>query len=152
MSGIAARRSPGIDLAIRGGRQKNAGVRRRISITCLVLAWLCADGAVWNVVQVVAWARMFHGYTQVMPAAQALQRTFDGAEPCALCQLAERGHRAERDQQPANTVPGAAEKILLACDEPATVVFLSPDLNWPGVVDAAGLTRTESVPVPPPRV
>ena len=35
-------------------------VRRTLSIACLCLAWLCANGALWNVVQLVGWAKMFH--------------------------------------------------------------------------------------------
>jgi len=50
-------------------------VRRKFSIGGLLLAWLCANGALWNVVQVVAWAKMLHDYSQVMPAVDGVVRT-----------------------------------------------------------------------------
>lgn len=69
----------GFPLASAAGILSLSAVRRNLTFACLILAWLCANGAVWNVVQVVAWARMFHDYSQVMPAAQAVQITFDGS-------------------------------------------------------------------------
>jgi hypothetical protein len=108
-------------------------VRRRISIAALCLAWLCANGAIWNAVQVVAWAKMFHGYSQVMPVAKALKLTFNGEAPCDLCHLAE------------------SDKFVLSFQTAAPLVLTAPDSVWPGLVHEAGLLRTESVPVPPPR-
>lgn len=127
-------------------------MRRKLSLTCLLLAWLCANGAVWNVVQVVGWAKMFRDYAQVMPATQALQLTFDGNAPCNLCEIAEAGQDAARDPQAPGTPGGGLEKILLISECTAGPVLVVPDFSWPGVADAAGLTRAESVPVPPPRV
>jgi hypothetical protein len=127
-------------------------VRRNLSIACLLLAWLCANGVVWNVVQVVAWAKMFRDYSQVMPVAQAMQLTFDGTAPCKLCHLAQSGQEASRDAQSPAALGGGEEKILLMAECVPAPVLVAPDFSWPGVADAAGLTRTESVPVPPPRV
>ncbi len=127
-------------------------MRRKFSIACLLLAWLCANGAVWNVVQVVAWAKMIRDYSQVMPAAQAVERTFDGATPCKLCHLAQKGQDAARDSSSTAALGGGDEKILLIAECAPAPVLVSPDFSWPGAVDAAGLTRTDSVPVPPPRV
>jgi hypothetical protein len=138
---IAAR--PGVPLA--------PAVRRRFSITCLLLAWVCANGMVWNVVQVVAWARMFHQFSQVMPAGQALRLTFDGEAPCDLCKLSQAAQDAERKQLPQDAALGAGDKLLLACDSAAPVILLRPNFAWPGVVNDAGPRRFEPVPVPPPR-
>ena len=77
----AASRLGGCSRSLNG---KSIRVRRRISIAALCLAWLCANGAIWNAVQVVAWARMFQDYSQGMPLAQALQLTFSGEAPCYL--------------------------------------------------------------------
>ncbi len=127
-------------------------VRRKFSITCLLLAWLCANGAVWNVVQVVGWARMIRDYSQVMPVARAVERTFDGSAPCDLCTIAQAGQAATRDTKSPATLGEATEKILLIAESAPALVLVAPDLSWPGVANDAGLTRTESVPVPPPRV
>ncbi len=128
-------------------------VRRKLSLTCLLIAWLCANGAVWNVVQVVAWAKMFRDYSQMMPAEQALKITFDGSAPCDLCHISEKARDAARDQLPRDAaLGGAMEKILLLSESVPAVVLAAPDSLWPGIADDAGLTRTEAVPVPPPRV
>ena len=127
-------------------------VRRRVSILCLCLAWLCANGALWNVVQVVAWAKMFHAYSQMMPAGKALAHTFDGTAPCDLCVISQKAQDATREQLPRDAaLGGGAEKLLLVSEAVAPFVATPPDFAWPGVADTAGLTRPEAVPVPPPR-
>ncbi len=140
-------------VAVRLVRRKVCPVRRHVSLFALCLAWLCANGSVWNVIQLVAWAKMFHDYSQVMPAARALQITFNGSAPCALCHLTEKAQDAARDQLPRDTALGGnMEKLLLLSESVPAVVVTAPDFAWPGVTDDDGLTRTESVPVPPPRV
>lgn len=127
-------------------------MRRTFSTICLLLAWLCANGAVWNVVQVVAWAKMFRDYSQIMPAAQALELTFDGSAPCDMCHIAQDGQDTARQQLPRDAVlGGGSEKIFLIADCAPVAVLVAPDFAWPGLVHEAGLTRTEAVPVPPPR-
>lgn len=126
-------------------------MRRRISIAALCLAWLCANGAIWNAVQVVAWAKMFHDYSRVMPVAQALKLTFDGEAPCDLCTIAETGKAAAREQLPREEALGATDRFVLSLQAAAPFVLTAPDSVWPGLAHEAGLLRTESVPVPPPR-
>lgn len=127
-------------------------MRRTLSTTALLLAWLCANGAVWNVVQVVAWTKMFHDYSQVMPVADALALTFDGSAPCDLCTIAQDGQDTARQQLPRDAaLGGGAEKILLIADWTPAAVLVAPESVWPGLAHEAGLTRTEAVPVPPPR-
>lgn len=127
-------------------------MRRTISTTCLLLAWLCANGAVWNVVQVVAWGKMFHDYSQMMPVASALELTFDGSAPCELCHLSQDAQDSARSQLPTDAaLGGGAEKILFVADSAPAFVLVAPASAWPGLVHEAGLTRTDAVPVPPPR-
>ena len=128
-------------------------MRRHVSAAFLLFAWLCANGALLNIVQVVAWAKMFHDYSQVMPVARALQVTFDGSKPCEICSVVQKAQDTARDQSPRSEALGAStEKILLVSESVPVLVLVAPDLTWPGAVGAAGLTRTEAVPVPPPRV
>jgi hypothetical protein len=127
-------------------------VRRKLSLACLFLAWLCANGAVWNVVQVVAWARMYHDFSRVMPATSALAMTFDGSAPCRLCHISQTAQDAERQQLPGDAALGdSAEKMLLVYESVPSPLVLAPDRTWPGIFDARGLTRTQEVPVRPPR-
>ncbi len=126
-------------------------LRHRVSIFALCLAWLCANGAVWNVVQVVAWAKMFHDYSQVMPVAQALKITFDGSAPCDVCKITEGARDNERQNLPEGAALGASDKLLLAFQATTPIVLAAADPSWPGLVSEAGLIRPGSVPVPPPR-
>jgi len=125
-------------------------VRRRLSFLVLLLAWLAANGAAWNVVQVVAWAKMFRDYSQVMPVGQALRLTFDGSAPCGLCTLAQAGAEATR-QAGTKAVIGDTDRLVLAFHAATPLVLVAPDPAWPGLVHEAGQVRTDRVPVPPPR-
>ena len=127
-------------------------MRRTLSIGCLLIAWLCANGAVWNVVQVVAWGKMFHDYSEAMAPGEALSLTFDGTKPCDLCHIAQSAEDTARQQQPREAdLGGSTEKLLLLSDDASALVVTAPEFCWPGLDHDAGFTRTESVPVPPPR-
>lgn len=128
-------------------------MRRNLSIGCLLFAWLCANGALWNTVQVVAWAKMFLDYSETMTAVEALEMTFDASKPCKLCCLARSAEDTARKQLPSEAVlGGGSEKLLLMVECVPTVVVPGPDFIWPSVTDDTGLIRKEAVPVPPPRV
>lgn len=127
-------------------------MRRNLSIGCLLFAWLCANGALWNVVQVVGWVKMLHEYSERMSASKALEITFDGSAPCNLCHISQSAEDTARQQLPHDAELGSGmEKLLFVSDDFVSVVGTAPDFVWPGVVNDAGLIRTESVPVPPPR-
>lgn len=125
-------------------------MRRLVSTTALLLAWLCANGAVWNVVQVVAWAKMFRDYSVVMPAAEALRVTFNG-EACELCHVVQAAENTAREQLPRDAALGGSDRLLLALPALPAVVVTAPNFAWPAPANEAGLTRTRAVPVPPPR-
>ncbi|MBI5426343.1 MAG: hypothetical protein HZA32_19890 [Opitutae bacterium] len=127
-------------------------MRRKFSTIALLVAWLCANGAVWNVVQVVAWAKMFQDYSAVMPVHEALRVTFVGGEACDLCHVAQSAQDTARDQLPRDDALGGSDRVVLAFHATPPVVVIAPDFAWPGLANEAGLTRTDAVPVPPPRV
>ena len=125
-------------------------MRKKIATLCLLAAWLCATGAVSDVAQVVAWARMFAGYARALPVGEALAETFDASKPCELCVVVKKTRSAEEGQPTAASV-ATAEKILLICSVPVPVVFSAPAADWPATANWKVCSRTESVPVPPPR-
>ncbi len=60
------------------------------SLRTLAILGLCAlifsanDG--WKLpVQIFAWAKMFHSFSQVLPISEALTKTFSGKAPCRIC-------------------------------------------------------------------
>ena len=125
-------------------------MRRIFAISALCLAWLFANGAAWNLVQVVAWAKMFRDYSQVSPVREALRETLEGG-PCKLCRLAQDGAKTAREQLPKSDAFGAGDRLVLAWQPVPPVVLIAPNAVWPGLVHEAGRIRTDAVPVPPPR-
>jgi len=125
-------------------------VRHRIAIISLVAAWLCANGAVWDVAQMLAWSRMFTGYAQSLSMSDALRETFDTNKPCAMCQAIAKAKAAEQ-KLPQQQLEQTTAKLTLALESPAPLFFTTPTTNWsretPLVVDP----RIDPVPLPPPR-
>ncbi|MFM9090993.1 MAG: hypothetical protein ACKOUK_04550 [Verrucomicrobiota bacterium] len=82
-------------------------MNRRLPIIALLLAWVCANGALLDAAQVLAWAKMFRGYAAVMPAGEALAKTFDPANSCRLCVRVAAARRAARSSglSPAAAAP-----------------------------------------------
>lgn len=127
-------------------------MRKPVATVALLLAWLCANGALLDLVQVFAWSRMFAGYTQTMTVRAALTETFDPAKPCELC-LGVADAKEDLSQKPL-PVPierSADKQLILALHTPGKVVIASSPEGWPAAVARAGPMRSERVPVPPPR-
>lgn len=122
-------------------------VRRAFAIGCLSLAWICANGALWDAVQVFAWVRMVHDYSQFMPLSRAIKITFDGSAPCEICRVVTSAQQQESEQD----VARSESRVLLAIVVPERIVLSPPPFSWPAGEDAVGLVREIEVPVPPPR-
>lgn len=125
-------------------------MHRKFAISSLLFAWLCANGALLDGVQVFAWAKMFAGYTQTMSVSAALRETFDPAKRCEMCVGVANAKDTARKQLP-SSVERSAEKIVLALQPTPVLIVPSNATAWPEVLALAGVTRSESVPVPPPR-
>ena len=126
-------------------------MRKKFSITCLLFAWLCANGALLDAVQVFAWGKMFSDNTRTMDVAAALRATFDPAKACELCVSVATAKDTAARELPATVERASAEKLLLALHTPARPVFLLPSADWPETLASVAPSRTEAVPVPPPR-
>ncbi len=122
-------------------------MRRTFQILILSFAWLCANGALWDAVQVVAWAKMMRDYSQIMSFSQAVKKTFDGTATCEICAVVD----DVKQNQPAQQTERSREKVLLAVQTPERFLVAVPTPSWPDVAHDTGLTRAEPVPVPPPR-
>jgi hypothetical protein len=125
-------------------------VRRNVSLTCLLLAWAFANGAVWNVAQAIAWSRMFATYARTLRVTEALRETLDPAKPCQLCVAVQQARTAEREQH-SPALPEVA-RIDLAVESTTFFVLSPPSSAWPQLQNASAEARSEAVPVPPPRV
>ena len=125
-------------------------MRKHVAIFSLLVAWLCANGALLDGVQVFAWAKMFAGYTQTMPVGAALRETFDPAKPCEMCLGVAAAKDTARKQLP-QSIEHTTEKIVLALETVTRIVLAQVSEAWPPAVAAVAMTRAEAVPVPPPR-
>jgi hypothetical protein len=125
-------------------------VRRKVSIASLLLAWICANGAMLDTVQVCAWARMFAGYVRVLPVGAAVRATLDPSRPCELCLAVARAKASEEREAPVAPTR-SAEKQVLAVAGPAPVVFPCRRDSWPIAEPERAPARVEPVPVRPPR-
>jgi hypothetical protein len=127
-------------------------VKRILATTALVLGWLCANGALLDTAQILAWSRMFAANTGTMSVTAALQETFNPKKACALCkQIAKAKESAQGQQMPA---PGdsTAPKFVLALDVVEPPVFAHDPGQWIASPAMSVCQRTDPVPVPPPRV
>ncbi|PYL27334.1 MAG: hypothetical protein DMF45_12525 [Verrucomicrobia bacterium] len=97
--------------------------------------------------QSVAWTTMLIEYTKSAPLCRAILQTFDGAHPCSLCHIVNKGKASEEKPD----VQSPTLKIDIICFarpiwllppfapfEYAASVFPSSDIGY-------------SPPVPPPR-
>lgn len=123
---------------------------KRLPSAALLLAWLFANGALLDAVQVLAWGKMFAGYAETMDVRAALARTFDPSRPCNLCRTVSRARDQAKSQLPA-AVESSAEKLILALHQPGPVLFVIEPSGWEQDSPANGPFRTDPVPVPPPR-
>lgn len=125
-------------------------MRKTLPTFALLLAWLCANGALLDAVQVFAWAKMFAGYAETMSVPTALRKTFDPSQRCEMCLGVAAARESTQGQVP-QTVEHTAEKLLLALHRPAKIVFTPPAADWPPALASVAPTRRDEVPVPPPR-
>jgi hypothetical protein len=126
-------------------------VRQRFATTALVIAWLCANGALWDTMQVAAWTKMFASYAPSMSITQALRETLDPAKKCKICIAIAKARDATEKQTPAPEQLGAA-KFVLAIHTVDTPVFANDSGDWMAGQPSSVAERTDPVPLPPPRV
>lgn len=125
-------------------------VVRRLAIASLSLAWLCANGLMWDAMQMAAWGKMFAGYTETMSVTQALRETFDPAKPCEMCRGIALAKDATQKQSPAPEQQSAA-KFVLALQAVDAPVFGPARETWTSLRAPRLAERSDPVPLPPPR-
>jgi hypothetical protein len=115
----------------------------------LIVALLGATGAHWVVLQSVAWATMFADNARTESLQEAVQKTFDGRHPCALCKQIAKGRQSEQkpDQQQTEL------KRLEFLHGTVALVIQSPKhFRWLPEPRVSAILRVQTPPVPPPRI
>ncbi|HEY9153572.1 MAG TPA: hypothetical protein VIM69_00490 [Opitutaceae bacterium] len=127
-------------------------MRSRLSLFTLLLAWLLATGSQWEILQVFAWGSMITQSMRQESFSSAVEDTFDGKTPCALCKIVS----AVKKQMPTSEQSSEQEKqfkvflISFAPEGPR----MAPLRNCIGIVDTHVGMRSalrNAPPVPPPR-
>jgi hypothetical protein len=123
-------------------------VGQKLLILCCALY---LSGAHWVLLQVTAWTGMVIERTQTSGVVVAVETTFDGAHPCALCHAITEGNQEERKKDPeAPVVKKAPDSKFLAQE-----IFVLPvrsadgEIQWPDRVEHAEI-RVEAPLTPPP--
>jgi hypothetical protein len=124
---------------------------RRLALLLTHLAVIAAlaagSGAHWIVLQGVAWTTMIIDYSHHAPLTEAVEKTFDGKHPCALCETIASAEKQEQEKQVTQPVPdikGVLTPVLHLAEPTVAIV------GWPPLVESAVLL-SEHPPVPPPR-
>ena len=124
-----------------------SNVFRCIGRVAAIFALCCAIGLHWLTLQSIAWTSMIIDYSKRGTLCQAIAQTFDGAHPCSLCHIVNRGKTTEKKSDLQLLTP----KIDMICTKRAiTLVRLFVYVDYtPG--DFSAFKTEESPPVPPPR-
>lgn len=83
----------------------------RLVVTVLVAVFL--TGGQWAVLQSVAWTSMFSDYIRSLTLVDALKKTFDGENPCAMCCAIQKGRDQEKEQGEKVVVQGARIDFII---------------------------------------
>ena len=120
---------------------------RRLTHLIVLVAFVFSCGGQWAAFQVIAWGNMIREYSEMVPLTQAVQMTFSGQYPCAICKAI--AERKSTEQQKELTLlkydKSCPLLVAVALERPeiAVVIHLDPTFAFS--------SRVESPPTPPPR-
>lgn len=126
---------------------KRAVLFKRAAKFVVILAVTLSVGLHWVLLQSVAWTGMFVSFAQETTLQEAFAKTFDGKNPCRICQLVRDGQQSEKARE---SVLPLVKIESLPC---ASAFVLNPPapLPPPPAFDQAASPRAESPPLQPPR-
>jgi hypothetical protein len=111
------------------------------------LALCCAIGLQWLALQSIAWTAMVVDNAKHVSLCRAIARTFDGAHPCNLCHIVNKGKTAEKKSDLQLLTP----KIDIICTKRA-ITLLQPFVRFDyATSDFSVSAIVQSPTVPPPR-
>lgn len=122
---------------------------RRLTLLVVLVAFIFSCGGQWPVLQCIAWVNMVREYSEIVPLAKAVEMTFSGQYPCAICKAI-----AEKKQSEDIKADGLLKHekkivslILLFQGRGSTV---TPQIFE--VTKQFLASRSEPPPTPPPRL
>jgi len=124
-----------------------SNVFRSIGRIVTIFALCCAIGLHWLTLQSIAWTSMIIDYSKRGTLCQAIAQTFDGAHPCSLCHIVNKGKSAEKKSDLQLSTP----KLDLICTKDAIALAL-PFISFDYANSNFRISKVgHSPPVPPPR-
>jgi hypothetical protein len=114
----------------------------------VVGALFLAIGGHWALLQTVAWASMIVDYSRTEAITVAVEKTFDGQHPCAICKQIQKGRQSEKKHEAVQLI----KKIELFDQRVAEFVYPSTEPLRVRTSGFFGEARLEAPLVPPPRV
>ncbi|MEO6846897.1 MAG: hypothetical protein ABI254_06535 [Chthoniobacterales bacterium] len=123
---------------------------RALGITLACVAMFTIAGGHWALFQTIAWARMLHDYSQQSTVVEAVNKTFDGQHPCAMCLQVKEG-QAKEEKAPATVkLEKKAEIFAIACTSPLKLP-ISEKFSYPALAGLVFAAREEAPPQPVPK-
>ena len=121
---------------------------RRLTLFVVFAAFTFSCGGQWPVLQGLAWANMIREYSEVVPFKQAVQMTFSGQYPCALCKAIADKKQSENTQVAAlfkheKQIASSVLPVPPRAPGSSPQTFAALVLHYQ--------TRSEVPPTPPPR-
>jgi hypothetical protein len=122
-------------------------VVRCIARAVTIFALCCAIGLQWVALQSIAWTAMIVDYSKRGSLCVAIAQTFDGAHPCSLCHIVNRGKTAQKKSDLQLLTP----KIDIICTKRA-VTLVRPFVRFDYATSDFSVSEIgKPPPVPPPR-
>jgi hypothetical protein len=121
---------------------------RRLTHIIVLAAFVFSCGGQWYVLQCVAWVKMLHDYSQMVPFTEAVGMTFSGKYPCAICKAIAEKKQSENDKI------ASFDKYEKKFFPPVAIALVPPKgVPVPYADYLISLqVRSESPPTPPPRL
>lgn len=116
----------------------------------VVLMLSATLGMHWAVLQGMAWTSMFLKQVQSLPVSVALTNTFDGDHACDWCRVVREGRAEEKSRQETRWMMKLEGVLPPLCQVPVHGQE-TRDSGMPPV-SMVWASRSESPPLPPPRV
>jgi hypothetical protein len=113
----------------------------------MAVALACSVGLHWSFLQSLAWTTMLAGNLTTTSFSAAVQRTFDGKHPCALCKAIAKGRSSEKKPDTLLSL-----KKFEALNQ-AVAMIVSPPASFP-LIEAQQTSFAafaHAPPTPPPR-
>jgi hypothetical protein len=122
---------------------------RRLTHLIILTAFIFSCGGQWAAFQCVAWANMIREYSEMVPMAQAVEMTFSGQYPCAICKAI--AEKKNSEQQKTFLVGKADKKFLPVVSLKMPVAIQSVSVTY---FDRATFLvfRSDAPAIPPPRL